>query len=107
MLTNKKINLYVLALPNLEPLLSPISQNDPEFYIPSIKEVNYFNEFIPQDYVTRNINFNYSHEWYNKFFEEGLSNNLICGELTPCYFNFDSSSKKYMIITQKLNYLQF
>tara|TARA_B100000900_G_C20602354_1_gene726250 strand:+ start:3587 stop:4480 length:894 start_codon:yes stop_codon:yes gene_type:complete len=92
---NKKIDFICIgASKSGTTFISSILKNDSEFYIPSIKEVNYFNEFIPQDYVTRNINFNYSHEWYNKFFEEGLSNNQICGELTPCYFNFDSSSKK-------------
>jgi hypothetical protein len=67
---------------------------NPGVYCPSIKEVNYFNEFIPQDYATLNTNFNKSIAWYHSHFRFDNSKKIINGELTPCYLNSRKAIKK-------------
>jgi hypothetical protein len=70
-----------------------LSRN-PNIFCPSIKEVNYFNEFIPQDYSTSNVNFIKSAEWYNSHFKFDETKKIINGELTPCYLNSIKAVKK-------------
>jgi hypothetical protein len=67
---------------------------NPNIFCPSIKEINYFNEFIPQDYSTLNVNFKKSVEWYNSHFKFDESKIIINGELTPCYLNSIKAVKK-------------
>ena len=63
-------------------------------YCPEKKEVNYFNQFIPQDYKTLNPNFNKSFNWYNSHFQLKKDQTCINGELTPCYLSSKEAAKK-------------
>lgn len=73
--------------------VSKILKSHDRIYMPTIqKELYFFNELLPQDYYTKNYNFNNSINWYHDFFKERL-NNQIVGEITPCYLSIDNTAQ--------------
>lgn len=67
---------------------------NPNIFVPPIKEIYYFNKYIPQDYLTLNVNFSKGEDWYHSHFKFSQSKKILNGELTPCYLNSIEAVKR-------------
>lgn len=73
--------------------IAEILRTHPEIYYPTErKEVNYFNKFLPQDYITLNHDHTKPYQWYHGFFKNARPNQ-ICGEITPSYQSMVNAAK--------------
>jgi len=58
---------------------------NPEIYLPPQKEVQFFS--VPE-YFKKGI------DWYSKEFYSGISNDIVCGDISPQYMFYDSVPKR-------------
>ncbi len=73
--------------------LAEMLMQHPDIYYPEVrKELNYFNELLPQDYKTSNSEYKKGLDWYHSFFSNRKTGQL-CGEITPSYLSNENAAK--------------
>ncbi len=73
--------------------VAEILRKHPGVYYPEEeKELNYFNQFMPQDFVTKNHNYKKPLNWYHHYFRNAKQSQ-IKGEITPVYLAMENCAE--------------